>query len=106
MVNELHKMKTRVVKIERARKNDPQVTAKAGLSLAQALASPMRLWSDACKELPSRKDPKQGYETTAVIGSLVHGLLSGGRGFSPTEPMRGILRIEQILQAMYRLARL
>lgn len=89
MVNELHKMRTRVVKVEKARENDPQVTAKAGLSLAQALASRLRLWSDARRELPSRKDTKQGYETTAVIGSLVHGLLSGGRGFSATEPMRG-----------------
>ena len=89
MVNKLHKMKTRVVKVEKARENDPQVTAKAGLSLAQGLASRMRLFSDARKELPSRKDPKQGYETTAVIGSLVHGLLSEGRGFSATEPMRG-----------------
>jgi hypothetical protein len=89
MVNKLQRMKVGVVKIEVADEKERRATSKGGLAVAQAVARHLRLWSEARRELPRRKDPTQGYETTAVVASLVYGLLSGGRGFSATEPMRG-----------------
>jgi hypothetical protein len=64
-------------------------TAKGGSALTEAFASRTRLWSDARKLLPARRDPRQGFTCEAWLCALVHGLLAGGRGFSATEPMRG-----------------
>lgn len=66
----------------------PMATGKGGLTIVEALGSKARTWSDMARLLPARKDPSQGFSTDAVANSLVHGLLSGGRGFSATEPMR------------------
>ena len=89
MVNGLQTMRTRVVKVELAGQGDPRVTAKGGLVVVQGVARRLGLWTEARRILPGRKDATQGFETTAIVASLVHGLLSGGRGFSATEPMRG-----------------
>jgi hypothetical protein len=89
MVNELQTIDPRVVKAKRADEDTPRVTSKGGLVLAQSLARHWRLWSDARRLLPARKDLTQGFQTPAVVASVVHGLLAGGRGFSATEPMRG-----------------
>jgi hypothetical protein len=89
MVNKLQRMKVGVVKIEVADEKEQRATSKGGLSVVHAVARHLRLWSDARRALPRRKDPTQGYETSTVVASLVYGLLSGGRGFSATEPMRG-----------------
>lgn len=97
MVNKLQRMRTRTVKLESAGPRDPRVTSKGGLALAQATAQRLRFWSDARRMLPARRDPTQGFETTTVVASLVHGLLSGGRGFSATEPMRDDLPLLAML---------
>ena len=89
MVNELQQIADRVVKVEAAPKIERGVTSRGGLSLAQSVARRMRLISDARRHLPARKDPSQGFETSAVALSLIHGLLSGGRGWQATESMRG-----------------
>ncbi len=102
MVNKVKRMRARVVKIEVAGEKERRATSKGGLALAQAVARHLRLWSEARRELPRRKDPRQGYETSGVVASLVHGLLSGGRGFCATEPMRGdrpLLRVLGLDQA-------
>ena len=87
MVNKVHRMKARVVKVEKAKEKDPVATSKGGLALVQNTAQHLRFYSDARRELPGRKDPRQGYSTVVVMSRLVHGLLSGGHGFSATEPM-------------------
>lgn len=89
MVNELQQIADRVVKVEAAPKSERGVTSRGGLSLVQSVARRMRLISDARRHLPARKDPSQGFETSAVALSLIHGLLSGGRGWQATESMRG-----------------
>ena len=87
-MNKLHVKKQRVVKLSEKRA-DVVATAKGGAALVDAFASSTRLWSDAAKFLPARRDPSQGFSTAAWFSALVHGLLTGGRGFSATEPMRG-----------------
>jgi len=64
-------------------------TAKGGLGLVEAFAQRFRLWSDCEALLPQRRDPSQGFTTTAVVSAQVHGLLSGGEGFGATEALRG-----------------
>jgi len=89
MVNQLHIIKDRVVKAEKADAKLPRVTAKEGLAAAQALARRQGLWNIVKTCFPARKDATQGFQTEACVSSLVFGLLSGGKGFSATEPMRG-----------------
>ena len=88
MVNKVQRMRSRVVKVEKAPENERGATAKGGLALIQALARKLRVWSEGRKLLPERKDPTQGFELIPVVASLVFGLLSGGRGFVATEPLR------------------
>jgi hypothetical protein len=88
MVNELQTIRPRVVKLQSPRPGDPRATAKAGLALVQTLARRARLVSDIERHLPARKDPTQGFTVSAALLALIHGLLSGGRGFSATEPLR------------------
>ena len=66
-----------------------KATSKGGAAFLDAVANRTRLWSDCRKYLPARHDPSQGYPTENVVTSLVHGLLTGGKGFQATEPMRG-----------------
>lgn len=87
MVNELQHIKARVVKAE-ADRDSARVTAKGGLVLAQKVAQRIHLWKDAKRLLPTRKDPTQGFPTEMVACAVVHGLLSGGRGFQATEALR------------------
>jgi hypothetical protein len=87
MVNQLQQMRKRVVKAEIDRKK-PEVTAKGGLVLAQKTATKLGLWSDAKRLLPTRKDTTQGFPTEMAACAIVHGLLSGGRGFQATEALR------------------
>lgn len=87
MVNQLQHIQTRVVKAN-AERDFPEVTAKGGLVLAQKAAQNINLWKDAKRLLPSRKDPKQGFPTEVATCAVVHGLLSGGRGFQATEALR------------------
>jgi hypothetical protein len=89
MVNRLQTITPRVVKLQPPRRTDPRATAKAGLALAQTLARRTRLAGDIERHLPARRDPTQGFTVPAVLTALAHGLLSGGRGFSATEPLRG-----------------
>ena len=89
MVNGLQKIKSVVVKGEAGAAELPRVTSNGGLALAQALAQRLGLWSRVEATLPRRKDPTQGFTMSAVVEALVHGLLSGGHGFSATEPLRG-----------------
>lgn len=89
MVNQLQTIIPRVVKLEPPRADDPRATAKAGLALVQTLARRTHLAGDIERHLPARKDPTQGFTVAAALLALVHGLLSGGRGFSATEPLRG-----------------
>lgn len=88
MVNELQSKRRRVVKLS---PEAPRAvaTAKGGAALIEAFASRMRVWSDAGRLLPARRDPRQGFTCEAWLCALAHGLLTGGRGFSATEPMRG-----------------
>jgi hypothetical protein len=87
MVNKLQRKKRVVVKL--SDKRPEQVTAKGGQVVVEMLANRMRLWSGCRRLVAARRDPGQGFEPTAMIGALVHGLLGGGKGFSATEPMRG-----------------
>jgi len=64
------------------------VTSKAGLALVHTLMRSTRLLSDARRILPARKDPTQGFPAALVLSTLIHGLLSGGRGLSATEALR------------------
>ena len=89
MVNQLHIIKDRVVKAEKADAKLPRVTAKGGLAAAQALARRQGLWNIVKTCFPARKDATRGFQMEACVSSLVFGLLSGGKGFSATEPMRG-----------------
>ena len=89
MVNKVHRMKLGVVEVEIALANDPRATSTGGLAIAHGLGKHLRLWSDARRELPERKDPSQGFETEGLVASLVRGLLAGGFGFSTTEQMGG-----------------
>ncbi len=88
MVNKLQRMASRVVKVEKAAPAERTGTAKGGLAIVQALARKFRVWSEGRKLLPARKDPTQGFELISVLSSLVFGLLSGGKGFVATEPLR------------------
>jgi hypothetical protein len=88
MVNELQQIKDRVVKVEIAPENERVITSRAGHAVVQNAARKARFISQARRLLPARKDPSQGFTTASVALALVHGLLSGGRGFSATEPMR------------------
>ena len=87
MVNGLQLKRGVVVKS--ADLGDGATTAKGGVAVVEALANRLGVWR-LCRELvPARRDASQGFEVTAVLGCLVHGLLSGGRGLSATEPLRG-----------------
>jgi hypothetical protein len=87
MVNGLQCKRSVVVKS--AIGGDGGATAKGGAVVVEALANRLG-FSRKCRELlPARRDPSQGYEVTALVSSLMHGLLGGGRGLSATEPMRG-----------------
>ena len=88
MVNGLQRKTGVVVKFSRSRGRDC-ATAKAGLGLAESMAQKLGLWSLCRRKVAGRRDPRQGFETTAVIASVVHGLLSGGKGFRSTQAMRG-----------------
>ncbi len=88
MVNELQRIKDRVVKVEVAPKKERTVTVNGGLSLVQAVARRQRLVSDARRLLPKRLDPSQGFATETVALGAIHGFLSGGRGFRVTEHLR------------------
>jgi hypothetical protein len=88
MVNQLQVITPRVVKLQAPRPGDQRVTAKAGLALIQALARRTRLPRDIDRLLPARRDPSQGFTVSATLLALIHGLLSGGRGLSATEPLR------------------
>lgn len=87
MVNQLQQMNKRVVKAEIDTKS-PAVTAKGGLVLAQKTALRIGLWNDVKRLLPTRKDTTQGFPTEMATCAMVHGLLSGGRGFQATEALR------------------
>jgi len=89
MVNELQQIRDRVVKVEIAPERERVITARAGHALLQAAARKSRFVSQARRLLPARRDRSQGFATESVALALAHGLLSGGRGFSATEPMRG-----------------
>jgi hypothetical protein len=101
MVNRLQKMKGVVVKAQEGDARVPRVTSNGGSVLAQVLAQRIGLWSRVERDFPRRKDPTQGFTMSAAVSTLVHGLLSGGCGFSATEPMRG----DQPLLAMLGLER-
>lgn len=88
MVNGLQRKKSVVVKFSDLPVSE-HATAKGGLCALEAFARRMGLWSLCDGLVPARKDPGQGFTSTAVVSSMVHGLLSGGRGFEATEPMRG-----------------
>lgn len=64
------------------------VTAWGGLALIEALAHRMRLWSEARRDLPARTRTAAGYDSTTVLASMIHGLLSGARGTYAAEPLR------------------
>lgn len=88
MVSKSMNKKAVVVKAGASDGRLPVATAKGGLSAFEALANRIGLWSDCRATLPARRDPSQGFQVVPVVASLAHGLLSGGRGFSATEPMR------------------
>jgi len=88
MVNGLVRKRPVVVKVDSAPPGRA-VTAHGGLAVAEALAARLGLWTQCRRRLPRRRDPGQGFETTAAVAALVHALLAGGQGFSATEPMRG-----------------
>jgi hypothetical protein len=95
MVNGLERKRSVVVKS--ADSGDGATTAKGGVAVVEALANRLGVWR-VCRELlPARRDPSQGFEVTAVVSCLVHGLLSGGRGLSATEPLRGDVPLLKIL---------
>ena len=97
MVNALQTVQRRVVKGEGPRPGDPRVMSKAGLALVQTLARRLGLFAQIERMLPRRKDPKQGFAVSAALLALVHGLLSGGRGYQATEPMRGDTQLLKLL---------
>jgi len=97
MVNELQTLQPQVVKCERPQPADRRAMSKAGLALAQTLARRVRLVKDLERRLPGRKDPRQGFTVPAVLMALAHGLLSGGRGYQATEPMRGDKQLLKVL---------
>ena len=78
--------KDRVVKARWA--DEEAITAWGGLALAERLAHRTRLWSDARRELPRRTRTAAGYDSTTVLASMIHGLLSGSRGTYAAEPLR------------------
>ena len=45
-------------------------TAKGGLGLVEAFAQRFGLWSDCERLLPQRRDPSQGFTTTAVVSAF------------------------------------
>jgi hypothetical protein len=88
MVNGLQRKKSVVVKLSDEGCVEP-ATAKGGLCALEAFARRTGLWSLCDRHLAPRRDARQGFTTTAAVSALMHGLLSGGRGFAATEPMRG-----------------
>lgn len=96
MVNGLQKKKSVVVKVSDSPCTE-HATSKGGLAALEAFARRTGLWSCCERLLPARKDPSQGFSCTAVVSAMVHGLLSGGRGFEATEPMRGDAPLLKIL---------
>jgi hypothetical protein len=88
MVNGLVRKRARVVKVD-PRAPERGVTGAGGLSLAEALAQRLGLWTQCRRRLPPRRDRSQGFETSAAVAALVHALLVGGEGFCATEPLRG-----------------
>jgi hypothetical protein len=96
MVNGLVRKQARVVNVD-SRPPERAVTSVGGLCLAEALAARLGLWTHCRRALPPRRDPSQGFETTAAVAALVHGMLAGGEGFCATEPMRGDAPLLEIL---------
>ena len=78
--------KARVVKARWAEKEE--VASWGGLALVGRLAHRTRLWSDCRKLMPSRTRTDAGYDSTAVVSAMIHGLLSGSRGTYAAEPLR------------------
>jgi len=78
--------KDRVVKARWA--DERAITAWGGLALAERLAHRTRLWSDCRRLLPARTRTGAGYDSTAVVSAMIHGLLSGSRGTYAAEPLR------------------
>lgn len=97
MVNGLQQIKGRIVKAKAAPAPERRISSFAGLALVQAMANRMGFVSDSRRLLPARKDTTQGFETSAVALCLIHGLLSGGQGFSATEPMREDISLLEML---------
>ena len=87
MVNGLQRKRSVVVKT--AVFSDVSATAKGGTVLVESLSNRLGFGRKCREFLPARRDPTQGFEVSAVVSSLVQGLLGGGRGLSATEPMRG-----------------
>jgi hypothetical protein len=87
MVNALQRKRGVVVKLADEWSGD--CTAKGGAGVLEAFARRVGLWGSCRRLVAGRRGAGQGFETTAVVSSLVHGLLCGGRGLSATEPMRG-----------------
>jgi hypothetical protein len=76
----------RVVKTQWA--EDEAITAWGGLALVESLAHRTGLWSQARRRLPRRTRTEAGYDSTTVLASMIHGLLSGSRGTYAAEPLR------------------
>lgn len=87
MVNASQTKTTRVVKFS-DEPTQAKATGQGGIALFERLANRISLWKNCQKFVPARKDPTQGFSSTAVVCSLVYGLLCGGEGFEATEPLR------------------
>ncbi len=87
--------KDRVVKAHWA--ENKEVTAWGGLALAERLAHRTRLWSDCRKMMPSRTRTDAGYDSTAVVSAMIHGLLSGSRGTYAAEPLREDMALRRLV---------
>jgi len=95
MVNGLQRKRRVVVKTSDM--GPGTTTAKGGIALVEALANRLGVWGKCRKFLPARRDPSQGFEVEAVVNCVAYGLLSGGRGLSATEPMRGDVPLLKVL---------
>lgn len=76
-----------------------QVSAWGGLAIVDHLCQRIGLWKQATALLPERVK-KRGYSTTAVVSSVVHGLLQGGRGFHAAQALRHDVAAQRMLGLM------